>query len=93
MHNANHLIDAAINRGVQTGTTLQEAVRKLRRARRSNDNEFEIALGELWVVASDYFVQRNKAIAKSQDLEFENRKLKEEIARHHLRPYVENSNG
>jgi len=55
----NTLIQQALARGVRAGTALQDAMVKVRRARKANEYEFELALGELWILASDVFKQRN----------------------------------
>ena len=57
MHEA--LIKEAMARGVRAGTVLQDAVRKVRESRHGTDMEFNIALGELFVLASDAFRERN----------------------------------
>ena len=77
---ANQHIEAALAKG-NKGTSLQDAVIKLRRSRVGSEQLFEIALGELWITAADYFTERNISIAKAQDLEFENKKLKEELVK------------
>lgn len=69
MPSHNQLIQNALARGVRVGTVLQDAVLKVRRARRRSDMEFEIALGELFVLASDAFKERNGLRNKVRELE------------------------
>ena len=52
---------------------------KVRNARRSSENEFELALGEMFVLASDAFKERNGLKAIVQKLIKANGDLIEEV--------------
>lgn len=76
----------ALSRGVRAGTVLQDAMVKVRRARRRSEVEFELALGELFVLASDAFKQRNgfrnkliETEARLKELEKENQELRYKV--------------
>ena len=64
----NELILDAFARPVRAGTRLQDCVLKVRRSRTVGETEFEIALGELFVCASDAFRERNGLRRKVKEL-------------------------
>lgn len=79
MPSHNQLIQTALSRGVRAGTVLQDAMVKVRNARRKNEYEFELALGELFVLSSDVFKERNKVKDDCKTLVKECKKLQEEV--------------
>ena len=79
MPSHNQLIQVALNRGVRAGTVLQDAILKVRRARSKSQNEFEVALGELFVLASDAFRERNGLRNKNKKLLEDNQILVREL--------------
>ena len=66
MPSHNNLVQSAVAHGVQPGTQLQDAMLKTRRSRRRAGAEFEIALGELFVVGMDACRTRNGLKIKLQ---------------------------
>lgn len=84
----NQMVLEAFARGVRPRTTLQDAVMKVRLAYRgrlhNKDTAFELALGELFALASEAFRKRNgyyaellKCRARIAELESELRAAKE----------------
>ena len=79
MPSHNTLIQRAQARTVRAGTVLQDALIKVRRARKINEHAFELALGELWVLASDAFKQRNGFLNKVKKQEEIIKGMEEEL--------------
>lgn len=79
MPSHNQLIQTALSRGVRAGTVLQDAMIKVRNARRANEFEFELALGEMFVLASDTFKERNKLRDDCESFVKECKKLQDEV--------------
>lgn len=66
-------------RGVRVGTSLQDAMGKVRRCWRKSETEFELALGEMFVLSSDAFVQRNELQKQLQSAKQKIAELTEEL--------------
>lgn len=81
MPSQNTSVQQALAHSVQPGTQLQDVMLKVRRARRRSTNEFELYLGQFFVLASDAFKERNGLRIKLKKAEELAIKMEEEINR------------
>ncbi len=77
---ADSLIQRALDKssGIRAGTHLQDALEKVKRSRKLGEVAFDIAIGELWVLAGDVYKERNGLKIQNAKLLKENQKLKDE---------------
>ena len=78
-----------MSRSVRPGTALQDAMINVRRARRKSEHEFEVALGELFVLSSDAFKQRNGFYNSCKKLIEQNKELEKQVQELNYRDQTE----
>ncbi len=83
---ADRLIQQSLDKAtkVRAGTALQDALEKVKRARKVNEYAFDIAIGELWILAGDVFKERNSLRIKLAQADKRIKEL-EEALKHYQR--------